>query len=137
MGAFFKRDMMTGEVVDSIVVPEGSQQYVDEVEARGHRRLSRRGATSYQALLDPVHDRDVRLDAPADPLADDERCEHAGHDVVAVAGERQAPVHSSQSATEPWITIDSGAAAISSPPTRSWMRSQGSKCEPSARRHSM
>ena len=24
MGAFFKRDMMTGEVVDSIVVPEGS-----------------------------------------------------------------------------------------------------------------
>ena len=47
------------------------------------------------------------------------------------------PVHSSQSATGASITIDSGAAATSSPPTRSWMRSHGSKCDPSARRQAM
>ena len=35
------------------------------------------------------------------------------------------------------IVVDRGAAATISPPTRSWMRIQGSKCDPSSRRHSM
>jgi hypothetical protein len=35
------------------------------------------------------------------------------------------------------MTIDLGAAARIAPPTRSWTRSHGSKCAPSARRHSM
>jgi hypothetical protein len=78
---------------------------------------------------------DVRLDVRTEALDERDRREAPGKDIRAVAWEWH-PVHSSHSAALPWIVIDRGAAATISPPTRSWMRIQGSKCDPSPRRHS-
>ena len=85
----------------------------------------------------PMEHPDVRLDVRADAVLD-ERASRGTRE----RRTRRRPGTACRSTPPsrrrlPRITIDRGAAATISPPTRSWMRIQGSKCDPSSRRHSM
>ena len=120
-------------------------QRIDALDDEAVRSLERDGLVVVEEGLvgssrldqNGVQHPDVRLDVRADPVLDEERRETTREDVLAVCSGTPCPSTRASRTSARWIDHRPRAGPMISPPTRSWILIQGSKCAPSPRRQSM